>query len=183
MSVTELRGRIREVPDFPRTGINFKDATPLMADPHAFRAAVDRLRDLVRGAEAGGAGRATHVVAPEARGFIFGAALAHEISAGFVPARKPGKLPGETNFAEYELEYGLDQLHTHIDAFGSGDVVVICDDLIATGGTAAAVGDMVSTSGAAILAFVFVMELTFLDGRRALGRFDAPILSVIPLEA
>jgi len=172
----DLRSLIREVPDFPRPGISFKDATPLMANPAAFSELLDRLAAAVT-AEAGE--RVSHVVAPEARGFIFGAALANAIGAGFVPARKPGKLPGETRFADYELEYGADQLHAHRDAFGPGDRVVVCDDLVATGGTAAAVGEIVVASGAELAAYAFAIELEALGGRGALEPFGAPVISVI----
>jgi adenine phosphoribosyltransferase len=182
VSTAELAARIRVVPDFPRPGISFKDATPLMADPRAFGEVVERLREAVAAEERRAGARTTHVAAPEARGFIFGAALAREIAAGFVPARKPGKLPHTTNSAEYELEYGVDSLHTHVDAFGPGDVVVVCDDLVATGGTAAALGEMVTAAGATLLAFAFVIELRFLSGRKALDRFGVPVLSVIALD-
>jgi adenine phosphoribosyltransferase len=178
----DLRSLIREVPDFPRPGISFKDATPLVADAGAFAELVGRLAAAVRD-EVGAGQPTTHVVAPEARGFIFGAALAREIGAGFVPTRKPGRLPRPTRSADYELEYGTDQLHAHLDAFGRGDRVVVCDDLIATGGTAAAVAEIVAESGADLVAFAFAIELTVLHGREALARFGAPVLSVIEFES
>lgn len=174
-----LRSLIREVPDFPSPGISFKDATPLMADPEAFSELLHLLAAEVRGID----GDVSHVLAPEARGFIFGAALANAIGAGFVPVRKPGRLPRETSHADYELEYGADQLHAHVDAFGPGDWVVICDDLVATGGTAAAVAEIVQGSGAELAAFAFAIELTFLDGRAALERFGAPVVAVIGLDS
>jgi adenine phosphoribosyltransferase len=177
----DLRSLISEVPDFPRPGISFKDATPLMADASAFAELIARLAAVVRDATEGS--RLTHVVAPEARGFIFGAALAHEIGAGFVPTRKPGRLPRPTRSADYDLEYGQDQLHAHLDAFGQGDRVVVSDDLIATGGTAAAVAAIIAELGAELAAFAFAIELTALRGRAALARFDAPILSVISFES
>jgi adenine phosphoribosyltransferase len=176
----DLRSLIREVPDFPRPGISFKDATPLLAQPEAFSALLAELAAAVE-AEAGGEA-ITHVVAPEARGFIVGAALARDLGAGFVPARKPGRLPRKTSFADYELEYGSDQLHAHADAFGTGDRVVICDDLIATGGTAAAVAEIVFGSDAELAAFGFAIELDALGGRAALARFGAPVVSVIHFE-
>ena len=176
----DLRSLIREVPDFPRPGISFKDATPLLADPDAFAALLATLAGEVE--SAAGGGEITQVVAPEARGFIFGAALARDLGAGFVPARKPGRLPRATAFADYELEYGSDQLHAHADAFGAGDRVVICDDLIATGGTAAAVAEIVAASGAELAAFAFAIELDALGGRELLARFDAPVVSVIHFE-
>ena len=172
----DLRALIHEVPDFPRPGISFKDATPLMADPEAFSELLRLVAEAVR-AEAGEG--VTHVVAPEARGFIFGAALANAIGAGFIPARKPGKLPRATIFADYELEYGLDQLHAHTDAFGPGDRVVICDDLVATGGTATAVAEIVAEAKAELVAFAFAIELEALGGRAALAGFGAPVVSVI----
>jgi len=178
----DLRSLIREVPDFPRPGISFKDATPLMADASAFAELVARLAVAVRD-EVGADPPATLVVAPEARGFIFGAALAREIGAGFVPTRKPGRLPRPTRSADYELEYAADQLHVHLDAFGQGDRVVVCDDLIATGGTAAAAAEIVAESEADLVAFAFAIELTALRGREALARFGAPILSVIEFES
>jgi adenine phosphoribosyltransferase len=181
-TAVDLEALIREVPDFPRPGISFKDATPLMARGEAFAELIGRLAAAVT-AEAAGGPPITHVVAPEARGFIFGAALATAIGAGFVPTRKPGRLPRATRSAEYELEYGADQLHAHRDAFAPGDVVVVCDDLIATGGTAGAVAEIVLDSGAELAAFAFAIELDALGGREALARFGAPILSVIRLEA
>jgi adenine phosphoribosyltransferase len=176
----DLRSLIHEVPDFPRPGISFKDATPLMADPAAFSELLRRLAEATR--DAAGAG-ITHIVAPEARGFILGGALSDALQAGFVPARKPGRLPRETRFADYELEYGADQLHAHVDAFGPGDRVVVCDDLVATGGTAAAVAEIVSGSGAELAAFTFAIELEALGGREALARFGAPVVSVIRMES
>ena len=173
----DLRSLIREVPDFPQPGISFKDATPLMADPDAFSTLLAALAGAVK-SEAGPE-RVTHVLAPEARGFIFGSALARDLEAGFIPARKPGRLPRATTFADYELEYGSDQLHAHADAFGAGDRVVICDDLLATGGTAAAVAEIVAGSGAELAAFAFAIELDALGGRALLARFAAPVASVI----
>jgi adenine phosphoribosyltransferase len=178
----DLRSLIDEVPNFPRPGISFKDATPLMANAEAFAELIARLADAVR-SELGSGPAVTHVVAPEARGFIFGAALAPAIGAGFVPTRKPGRLPRETRSADYELEYGTDQLHAHLDAFGAGDRVVICDDLIATGGTAAAVAEIVVDAGADLAAFAFAIELSALGGREALARFGAPVASVIEFES
>jgi adenine phosphoribosyltransferase len=178
----DLRSLIHEVPDFPRPGISFKDATPLMADAAAFAELVGGLAAAVRH-EVGAGPPVTRVVAPEARGFIFGAALAQEIGAGFVPTRKPGRLPPPTRSADYELEYGADQLHAHLDAFGRSDRVVVCDDLIATGGTAAAVAEIVAESEADLVAFAFAIELTALRGREALARFGAPIVSVVEFES
>ena len=137
----DLRAYIRDIPDFPSPGIVFKDITPLLLHPAALDTAVDSLAQLVRPAEV------DFVVAAEARGFILGAALARELGAGFVPARKPGKLPAETITAEYALEYGIDALEVHADALAGGARVLIHDDLLATGGTAGALCDLVGGPG------------------------------------
>jgi adenine phosphoribosyltransferase len=176
----DLRSLIQEVPDFPRPGISFKDATPLLAQPEAFAELLARLAAAVAAETDGDA--ITRVVAPEARGFIFGSALARDLGAGFAPARKPGRLPRATRYAAYELEYGTDQLHVHADGLGAGDRVVICDDLIATGGTAAAAAEIVLASGAELAAFAFAIELDALGGRALLARFGAPVVSVIHFE-
>jgi adenine phosphoribosyltransferase len=157
-----LRGYVRDIPDFPRPGIVFKDITPLLLDPRALEVAVSRLERFARELEV------DYVVAAEARGFILGGALARALHAGFVPARKPGKLPHETVSAEYTLEYGLDALEVHADAMAGGARVLIHDDLLATGGTAAAVADLVTKLGAEIVACVFLVELGFLNGRQRL---------------
>jgi adenine phosphoribosyltransferase len=161
--VIDLRTFIRDIPDFPKPGIVFKDITPLLLDPAALDAAVDGLAAAVRplGVE--------YVIAAEARGFILGAALARELGAGFVPARKPGKLPHETVSAEYTLEYGLDALEVHADALAGGARVLIHDDLLATGGTAGAVCDLVESLGGEIAACAFLVELSFLGGRARLA--------------
>jgi adenine phosphoribosyltransferase len=158
-----LRTFIRDIPDFPKPGIVFKDITPLLLDPAALDAAVDGLAAVVRPL------RVEYVIAAEARGFILGAALARELGAGFVPARKPGKLPHETVSAEYTLEYGLDALEVHADALAGGARVLIHDDLLATGGTAGAVCDLVEGLGAEITACAFLVELSFLGGRARLA--------------
>ena len=154
-----LRGYIREIHDFPREGIVFKDITPLLLDPRALEVAVTRLARYARELEI------DFVVAAEARGFILGGALANALHAGFVPARKPGKLPHETLSAEYTLEYGLDALEVHADAIAGGARVLIHDDLLATGGTASALADLVSKLGGEIVACAFLVELTSLGGR------------------
>jgi adenine phosphoribosyltransferase len=161
-----LRERIRDVPDFPKPGIVFKDITPLLLDPAATDAAVRELAAYARerGAEL--------VVAAEARGFILGGALARELGTGFVPARKPGKLPHETVSAEYMLEYGVDTLELHADALQQGTRVLVHDDLVATGGTARAVCDLVQRLGGDVVGCAFVVELTFLEGRARLAPFD-----------
>ena len=162
MGALDLRDFVREIPDFPRSGIAFKDITPLLHNPAALDAAVEGLAEFGRGLEV------QFVVAAEARGFILGGALARELDAGFIPARKPGKLPYETISAEYELEYGLDELEMHADALAGGARVLIHDDLLATGGTARALCDLVARTGAEIMGCAFLVELSFLNGRAQL---------------
>jgi adenine phosphoribosyltransferase len=158
----ELRDHIRDIRDFPKPGIAFKDITPLLSSPSAFTAAIDRL-------EAAFAGRGIQTIAAaEARGFIFGAPLALRLGAGFVPIRKPGKLPHATVALEYDLEYGKDRLEVHIDAFGPGRRVLLVDDVLATGGTMRACRDLVQSTGAEVVACAFVIELSFLEGRAKL---------------
>jgi adenine phosphoribosyltransferase len=159
----DLREFIRDIPDFPRAGILFRDITPLLLHPGALDAAVAGLASQVP------ATGVDFVVAAEARGFILGAALARELHAGFVPARKPGKLPGDTVSAEYTLEYGIDALEVHADAFAHGAKVLVHDDLLATGGTAGALCNLVADLGAEIVGCAFLVELTFLGGRQRLS--------------
>jgi len=159
----DLRAFVRDIPDFPRPGIVFRDITPLLLHPEALDVAVACLADQVP------AEHVDFVVAAEARGFILGAALARELGAGFVPARKPGKLPGETISAEYTLEYGIDALEVHADALAHGARVLVHDDLLATGGTAGALCDLVADLGAEVLGCAFLVELTFLGGRARLA--------------
>lgn len=162
---------IRAVPDFPKPGILFRDITPLLGDPAAFAEAVAAMAEPVA------ALKATHVMGIEARGFIFGAALARKLDLGFVPARKPGKLPRETFRQDYGLEYGTDGLEIHKDAFKAGDRVLIVDDLLATGGTAAAARALVEATGAQVLALTLFIELADLPGREKLG--GLPVFSVM----
>ena len=166
MTEPDLRALIRDIPDFPTAGILFKDITPLLLDHEAVRFAVRELADWARprGVD--------YVVAAEARGFILGAALALELGAGFVPARKPGKLPADTISAEYILEYGVDALEMHADALADGARVLIHDDLLATGGTARALAELVQGVGGSVVGFAFLVELAFLEGRRRLEGFD-----------
>lgn len=164
--VESLKAVIRDVPDFPKPGIVFKDITTLLRDPLALRRALDLLV-VVAGDLA-----VDKVVAIESRGFIFGGALAHRLGAGFVPVRKPGKLPWKTRRATYELEYGSDSLEIHEDALVRGDRVLVVDDVIATGGTARAVGDLASGLGATVSAYLFLVELSFLHGRSRLEGRD-----------
>jgi len=154
-----LHALVRDVPDFPKPGIVFKDITPLLANAGAFRSAVDLVIEPHRSA------RPTHVVAIESRGFIFGGALAHELGAGFVPVRKKGKLPWRTDEVSYALEYGTDTLQMHRDAFEGGGRVLIVDDVIATGGTLAATADLVRRQGGEVLGAAVLVELMFLEGR------------------
>ena len=161
-----LRDHIRDVPDFPKPGILFRDITPLLAHPAAFREAIKQLADHYRGQNI------KAIAAAEARGFIFAAPLALELNAGFVPVRKPGKLPFETEAFHYELEYGTDTLEIHTDAFQPGDKVLLVDDLLATGGTMNACAKLVERSGAIVVGCAFVIELSFLNGREKLAGYD-----------
>ena len=165
-----LRGFIRDIPDFPKAGIVFKDITPLLLDAGALDFAVESLAQWARplGVD--------FVVAAEARGFILGAAVARELGVGFVPARKPGKLPWDTVSAEYVLEYGVDALEMHADALADGTRVLLHDDLLATGGTARALVDLVQGRGAVVAGFGFLVELAFLGGRSKLDGIDVETL-------
>lgn len=162
----DLREHIRDIPGFPKPGIVFKDITPLMADADALRTAIERLADYARPL------RPDVVIAAEARGFLLGAALAHELGAGFVLARKPGKLPYETVRAEYALEYGTDALELHSDAVADGARVLVHDDLLATGGTAKALCELVEQLGGEVVGCAFLLELAFLRGRERLTGYD-----------
>jgi adenine phosphoribosyltransferase len=170
-SEVDLRAYVRDIPDFPRPGIVFKDITPMLLEPAALRAAVESLAEIARPLEP------DIVVAAEARGFILGAALALELNAGFVPARKPGKLPHEVVSAQYELEYGTDSLEMHADAVAGGTRVLLHDDLLATGGTARAVCELADRLGAEVVGCVFLVELTFLGGRQRLEPY--PVHSLL----
>lgn len=160
--ITSLRQAIRDIPDFPRPGIIFKDITPLLGNGELFAKTIDLLADRYRGQ------RIDTVLGIESRGFIVGSALAYRLGAGFCIVRKPGKLPYETHRASYELEYGTDTLEIHIDAIRPQARVIIADDLIATGGTAAATAQLVSKLGGTVVECVFVIELAFLKGREKL---------------
>jgi adenine phosphoribosyltransferase len=165
-----LRGLIREIPDFPKPGISFKDITPLLAEPRALARAVSGLAEYARPL------RVDCVVAAEARGFLLGPALALELGAGFVLARKPGKLPYETVRAEYLLEYGANELELHTDAVHEGKRVLVHDDLLATGGTAGALCDLVEQLGGEVVGCGFLIELAFLNGRECLAPYAAHAL-------
>ena len=170
MSAEDLRAHIRDIPDFPKPGIVFKDITPLLLDPPALDEAVRALADWARPR------RIDYVLAAEARGFILGAALARELRCGFVPARKPGKLPADTVSAEYILEYGVDALEMHAEALADGARVLLHDDLLATGGTARALASLVEGAGGVIAGCGFLVELAFLGGRERLAGFDVHAL-------
>ena len=154
-----VRERLREIPDFPKPGVVFKDINPMLGDPAAFRAVIDALA--VHGREVG----ATRVAGVEARGFLLASALAYALDIGVVPIRKAGKLPGKTVTAEYDLEYGTATLEVARDAFETGDRVLLIDDVLATGGTAAAAASLVQLAGGEALGLSVLLELTFLGGR------------------
>jgi adenine phosphoribosyltransferase len=162
----DLASKIRDIPDFPKPGIVFKDIMPLLADPEALRDAVEQLAAYARPREP------DLVLGAEARGFILGGALAYELGCGFVAARKPGKLPWDTVSAEYDLEYGTDSLELHADAIAKGARVLVHDDLLATGGTARAKCDLVEKLGGEVVGIAFVIELEFLHGRERLEGYD-----------
>ena len=163
MTAVDLRAHIRDIPDFPKPGIVFKDITPLFLDPRALEHAVALLARYAQEREV------EYVVSAEARGFVLGGAIATHAGAGFIPARKPGKLPAETSSVEYALEYGVDALHVHADALAGGARVLVHDDLLATGGTARAMCELVEQAGAQVVGCAFVIELGFLGGREKLA--------------
>ena len=162
----DLEARIRDIPDFPKRGIVFKDIMPLLADPEALRDTVERLAEFAEPR------KPDLILGAEARGFILGAALAYRLGCGFVAARKPGKLPWRTISAKYALEYGFDALELHADAIKPGARVLIHDDLLATGGTARAKVDLVEQLGGTVVGLAFVIELQFLEGREKLAGYD-----------
>jgi len=165
----DLRALVREIPDFPQPGIGFKDITPILADPAGLDAAVARLAEVAPA-------DVDIVIGAEARGFLLGPALAREVGAGFVLARKPGKLPAETVSAEYILEYGVDALEMHADALRDGARVLLHDDLLATGGTARALCELAEGAGAVVAGCAFLVELSFLGGRERLAPYDVHTL-------
>jgi len=171
VSQTVLKNFIRDVPDFPKPGILFKDITPLLKDAQALKEAVTLLAQQYEGQ------RIDFVAGIESRGFIFATAVAIRLGAGFIPVRKKGKLPHKTRQVTYDLEYGQDTLEIHEDAVTSGDRVLIVDDLLATGGTAGAVADLLEASGAHIVSAAFLVELEFLNGRKKMR--DIPVHSLI----
>ena len=161
-----LKSLIRTIPDYPKPGIIFKDITSLLGQPEAFKASTDAMAAPYHDVELDA------VVGIESRGFIFGAAIAQSVGCGFVPIRKPGKLPADTISVSYELEYGEDTVEIHRDAVGEGDRVLLVDDVLATGGTMAAACELIRETGASIAGLVFLVELSFLDGRARLDGED-----------
>jgi adenine phosphoribosyltransferase len=157
-----LRAGVRDVPDFPKKGIVFKDITPLLSDHALFRASIDLFLERCRGREIG------KIVGIDARGFVFGSAVAYELGLGFVPIRKRGKLPYRTDTAKYSLEYGEAEMEMHTDAIEKGERVVLVDDLLATGGTSAAAAALIRNAGADLVEAQFLIELEFLEGRKRL---------------
>ena len=174
MTELDLTSFIRDVPDFPTEGILFKDVMPLLADPAAFRESIDRL------AAWAGPRAPDLILGAEARGFIFGGALAYALGCGFVTARKPGKLPWATVEASYDLEYGTDALQVHVDAIGAGARVIVLDDVLATGGTARAKIDLVNQLGGQVVGALFLIELSFLQGRERIAGTDVHALIDYP---
>ena len=162
----DLKKTIRDIPDFPKPGIIFKDITTMLGDPDALRYCVDKMSEYAKSCVA------EVVVAAESRGFIFGMPIAYKLGIPFVPIRKPGKLPSKTYKATYDLEYGTDSLEIHQDAFAGGKKVLIVDDLLATGGTTGAMVELVKKIGGNVCGVAYVIELTFLDGRKKLPGLD-----------
>jgi adenine phosphoribosyltransferase len=171
----DLKSKIRNIPDFPKKGIVFRDITTLVGDGEAFKYAVDEMVD-----HYGGVG-IDAILGAEARGFIFGAVMAYKMGVGFIPVRKPGKLPYKTTQASYDLEYGSNILEMHVDAVNKGDKVLIVDDLVATGGTAKAKAELVEKNGGNVVGFCFLIELEFLNPRKLLEGYD--IFSLIKYES
>jgi adenine phosphoribosyltransferase len=169
--VEKLRAAVRDVPDFPKKGIVFKDITPVLNDPALFRASIDLFLERCRGR------KIDKIVGIDARGFVFGSAVAYELGVGFVPIRKRGKLPYRTEVAKYSLEYGEAEMEMHIDAMRAGERVVLVDDLLATGGTSAAAAVLIRKAGGHLVEAQFLIELEFLHGRKQLE--PTPITSFL----
>jgi adenine phosphoribosyltransferase len=167
----KLRAGVRDVPDFPKKGIVFKDITPILNDPKLFRASIDLFLERCRGK------KIDKIVGIDARGFLFGSAVAYELGVGFVPIRKRGKLPYKTEVAKYSLEYGEAEMEMHIDAMMAGERIVLVDDLLATGGTSAAAAALIRKAGGELLEAQFLIELEFLNGRRQLE--PTPVVSFL----
>lgn len=166
----DLKAKIRVVEDFPKKGISFKDITSLLQDKEAYVYTIDKMVEICKDRNA------DIVVGPEARGFVLGAPVAYGLKVGFVPIRKPGKLPAETVSYEYDLEYGTDQLEIHSDAIKPGQRVIIADDLLATGGTSLATAKLIEKLGGVVAGMVFVIELSFLEGRKKLEGYQVDSL-------
>ena len=174
MVAFDFESKIASIPDYPEPGVVFKDITPLLADGEGFSAVIDAIADRFKDAGV------TKVVGAEARGFMIGAPVAYRLNAGFIPARKPGKLPRATLSEEYELEYGVDRLEIHADALCADDVVLLVDDLVATGGTAVAQIRLVQKFGARLAGLGFLLELEFLEPRTCISRAtDAGVFSLV----
>ncbi len=173
VSLEDCKQLIRDIPDFPKKGVVFKDITPLLGNGPCFQEVVNRIAALCAQKEL----RPDILACPEARGFIFGSALAYRMGIGLVPIRKPGKLPYETCSMEYSLEYGTDSVEMHIDAIQPGQNVILVDDLLATGGTIRACAELIENRGARVSGCLFLVELEFLKGRRKLEKF--PVFSLI----
>ncbi|WP_264044926.1 adenine phosphoribosyltransferase [Methylobacterium flocculans] len=171
-----LKDSIRSIPDYPKPGIVFRDITTLLSDPRAFRRAVDALVHPFAG------GRIDQVAGIEARGFILGGAVAHQLSSGFVPIRKKGKLPHKTVSIAYALEYGTDEMEIHVDAIKPGDRVLLVDDLIATGGTACAAVNLLRRIGAEVVAACFVIDLPEIGGAQKLRDLDVPVRTLMEFD-
>ena len=170
-TVERLRAAVRDVPDFPKKGIMFKDITPVLSDPGLFRASIDLFLERCRGKEI------DKIVGIDARGFVFASAVAYELGVGFVPIRKRGKLPYRTEIAKYSLEYGEAEVEMHTDAVTAGERVVLIDDLLATGGTSAAAAVLIRKAGGQLLEAQFLIELEFLEGRKQLE--PTPIMAFL----
>jgi adenine phosphoribosyltransferase len=171
----DLKSKIRNIPDFPKKGVVFRDITTLIKDGEAFRYAIDKMAENYKGKEIDA------IVGAESRGFIFGAALAYKLGIGFIPLRKEGKLPFETCSVSYDLEYGSSTLEMHIDAISKGDNILIVDDLVATGGTAKATVKMVEERGGNVVGLAFLIELSFLNPRKTLEGYD--VFSLVTYES
>lgn len=171
----DLKQKIRNIPDFPKKGVVFRDITTLVGDVEAFKYSVDRMVEYWRGK------KIDAVLGAEARGFIFGGVMAYKLGVGFIPVRKPGKLPYRTCQVSYDLEYGKNILQIHIDAIKKGDKILIVDDLVATGGTAKAKAELVEKMGGEVVGFCFLIELEFLNPRKILKDYD--IFSLIKYES
>ena len=170
-ALKKLRASVRDVPDFPKKGIVFKDITPILSDPALFRASIDLFLERCRGK------KIDKIVGIDARGFLFGSAVAYELGVGFVPIRKRGKLPYKTEIAKYSLEYGEAEMEMHVDAILAGEQIVLVDDLLATGGTSAAAAALITKAGGQLLEAQFLIELEFLHGRKQLE--PTPVISFL----